>query len=124
MILVDSSVWIDHLRSTNCDLVLMLAQGRVVQHPCVTAEIALGSLKDRDHVISLLGLLPQAAQLSDAKLLDFIAGSAIFGTGLGVVDAHLLGAAITNGNTKLWTNDKRLAAKADEFGVLFSPLTA
>ena len=121
MILVDSSVWIDHFRSTNSELVLMLAQGQVLQHPLVTAEIALGSIKDRDGVIPLLTMLPQAPSLADAALLDFILQHGIFETGLGGVDAHLLGTVVTDGTCKLWTRDKRLAAKADDFGLLFQP---
>ena len=121
MILVDSSVWIDHFRSTSGELVLMLSQGRVIQHPFVTAEIALGNIKDRDEVIALLTMLPQKAPLQDAALLDFVTSFRIFGTGLGMVDAHLLGSVASDDGCKLWTHDKRLAAKAGELGLLFLP---
>ena len=121
MILVDSSVWIDHFRSTSSELVLMLSQGAVLQHPFVTAEIALGSIKDRDAVIPLLTMLPQAVTLDDNMLLEFITQHKIFGSGLGVVDAHLLGATITASQCQLWTRDKRLAAKALELGCLYQP---
>lgn len=119
MILVDSSVWIDHFRLTSSELVLLLSQGRVLQHPFVTAEIALGNITDRDFVIPLLSMLPQAQKLGDDALLDFIASHGMFGTGLGVVDANILGTVVTENDCKLWTRDKRLAAKADELGVLF-----
>lgn len=121
MILVDSSVWIDHFRATDSDLVLLLSQGCVLQHAFVTAEIALGSIRDRDIVIQSLTMLPQVQQLDNDALLGFITRHGIAGAGLGVVDAHLLGAVVTDGGCKLWSRDKRLAAKAGELGVAFQP---
>lgn len=121
MILVDSSVWIDHFRSTNSDLVLLLSQGCVLQHAFVTAEIALGSIRNRNSVIQLFNMLPQAQKLEDAALLNFITLHQISGTGLGLIDAHLLGTAVNDRDCKLWTRDKRLAGKASEFGVAFQP---
>ncbi|MEY4270249.1 MAG: hypothetical protein RLZZ58_1465 [Pseudomonadota bacterium] len=99
----------------------LLSQGDVLQHPFVTTEIALGSIKDRVSVIALLGDLPQAGRIGDDLLLDFVTQYGIFGSGLGLVDAHLLGAAVVGNVGKLWTRDKRLAAKADELHCLYVP---
>lgn len=121
MILIDSSVWIDHFRSTSSNLVLLLSQGSILQHPFVTAEIALGSVKDPQTVIGLLNLLPQAKPAEDAAILAFIADYQIAGSGLGLVDTHLLATANHGNRCKLWTRDKRLAAKAAELNCAFEP---
>lgn len=121
MILVDTSIWIDHFRVTDTGLVLLLGSGQVIQHPFVTAEIALGIVAGRAAVIALLAALPQAEQVSDQAMLNFIGQSEIHGTGLGLVDAHLLGAVAACTTTRLWTRNKRLAAKADEMGRLYRP---
>lgn len=121
MILIDSSVWIDHFRSTSSNLVLMLSQGSILQHPFVTAEIALGSVKDPKTVTSLLNLLPQANHVEDAAILEFISDYGIASSGLGLVDTHLLATAVIGNRCKLWTRDKRLAAKAAEMNCAFQP---
>lgn len=119
MILIDSSVWIDHLRSANAGLALALAEGRVVQHPFVTAELALGSLASRDRFVAMLGLLSPAPVVETARLLDFITNHRLFGTGLGMVDAHLLASAADMGAARLWTSDRRLAEQAERLGLLY-----
>jgi predicted nucleic acid-binding protein len=121
MILVDSSVWIDHFRLANTTLLLALSGGNVLQHPFVTAEIALGSIKDRDTVTSLLSNLPQAEKVEDEAMLAYVSQHNLHGTGLGMVDAHLLGSVVSGRNCKLWTRDKRLAAKAREMNCHYIP---
>lgn len=120
MILVDSSIWISHLRGANAALALALAEGLVAQHPFVTAELALGSLADRDRFVAMLDLLPTAPTVDQSVLLAFIADHRLFGTGLGMVDAHLLASAALQG-AKLWTADKRLAEQADRLGFPYRP---
>jgi predicted nucleic acid-binding protein len=116
MILVDTSVWIDHLRAADEQLVRLLQQGQVLAHPFVIGEIALGSLRNRAEVIADLQYLPRAIAASDAETLEFIERRALGGSGIGYIDAHLLAGARLTPECKLWTRDKRLqkvAAKLD-----------
>ncbi|MEP6869068.1 MAG: type II toxin-antitoxin system VapC family toxin [Novosphingobium sp.] len=112
MILVDSSIWIDHLRLTNAHLVLALAERRVLQHPFVTAELALGSIRDRARLVTMLRLLPQANVIEDDKLYDYIDECRLFGTGIGMVDVHLLASAADKTGIVLWTRDRKLSEQA------------
>lgn len=121
MILVDSSIWIDHLRGANAVLAVALAEGRIVQHPFVTAELALGSLAQRDRFIGMLGLLPAAPVVEQSALLGFVMQHRLFGTGLGMVDAHLLASAAHDDEARLWTKDKRLADRAGRLGLSYLP---
>ncbi|MEO8927455.1 MAG: PIN domain-containing protein [Caulobacteraceae bacterium] len=113
MILVDASVWIDHLRSTDKDLVGLLDAGQVLTHPCVIGELALGNLKNRHSVLEALRRLPLSAIATDGEVLDFIEGHGLFGLGIGYVDAQLLTAAKLSAPASLWTRDRRLRAAAD-----------
>jgi predicted nucleic acid-binding protein len=117
MILVDTSVWIDHLRRANAALALALSEGQVVQHPFVTAELALGSLSEREKFVTMLGYLPAAPVADQAALLCFVADHQLFGTGLGMVDAHLLASAADQPDLCLWTLDKRLSIHAERLGL-------
>jgi predicted nucleic acid-binding protein len=117
MILVDTSVWIDHLRRANSALAVALSEGGVVQHQFVTAELALGSLAERERFVSMLGLLPAAPVVTQRELLTFITEHRMHGTGLGMVDAHLLASVTRLPDTTLWTLDKRLAAQATRLGL-------
>ncbi len=119
MILVDTSVWIDHFRSSDAELILALNQGNVVQHPFVTAEIALGNLAQRDEVCRMLALLPQVKPCSDAEIIDLIDQLALPGTGIGMVDAYLLVSVWSNSDLRLWTRDRRLLAAAQRLKVAF-----
>lgn len=121
MILIDSSIWIDHLRGASSVLAIALADGRVVQHPFVTAELALGSLAQRDRFVAMLGLLPAAPIVEQPALLSFVTEHRLFGTGLGMVDAHLLASATHAEGARLWTNDKRLAGQAERLGLSYRP---
>lgn len=120
MILVDSSIWIDHIRAPAIQLARLLETERILQHPMVTAEIALGSFKTRAKVIELLQLLPQARVVSMGDLLKFIEDQRLHGGGIGFVDAHLLAATEAEG-ALIWTGDKRLKAKAEELGLAYVP---
>jgi predicted nucleic acid-binding protein len=121
VILVDTSVWVDHLRANNLDLAAMLGAGMVLAHPFVIGELALGNLRQRDMVLTALADLPQADSATDAEVLTFIDRHALFGRGVGYVDAHLLAAVRLTADAKLWTNDRRLHGVADELGLAMAP---
>ena len=112
MILVDTSVWVDHLRDGTPALAAALEQGRVLTHPFVLGELACGNLKNRGEVLQLLGELPAAPMATDPEALDFIERRALMGRGIGYVDVHLLASVALAGTSQLWTRDKRLAAVA------------
>lgn len=117
MILVDTSVWIDHLRSTDPDLSTALTDGQVLSHPWVIGEIALGQLRDRGRVISLLRLLPRAPVATADEVLHMIEHRELGGRSIGYVDANLLASATLHPETLLWTRDRRLASVAAKLGV-------
>ena len=91
MILVDTSVWIDHLRATDSTLVNALARDDVACHPLVIQELALGSIKNRDVVLASLGRLTQSPSLHHDEVMTLVSAHALWGKGLSPVDAHLLG---------------------------------
>lgn len=112
MIVVDTSVWVDHLRAGNPRLSSLLQAGLVLSHPFVAGELACGNLRNRTEVLTLLGDLPQAPLARDKEVLDFIEHYRLMGRGIGYIDAHLLTAAALAGDARLWTLDQRLAALA------------
>lgn len=113
MILVDTSVWVDHLRDGDAGLAELLDGGLVLTHPFVIGELALGSLHQRDVILGALQDLPRANAASDGEVLRFVDQEALHGRGIGYVDAHLLAAVRLTPDTSLWTRDKRLAAVAE-----------
>jgi predicted nucleic acid-binding protein len=117
MILVDTSVWVEHLRSGNAELALLLETGRVLTHPFVIGELGLGSLRQRDSILEAVQCLPQTNIASPAEVLHFIAQHSLFGIGIGYVDTHLLAAARLTPGCHLWTLDKRLRAAASGLGL-------
>ena len=117
MILVDTSVWVDHLRTADDHLTSLLEDGRVLMHPFVVGEIALGTLRRRDSVLAELQELPQAAVAEDREVLVLIDRHQLAGRGIGYVDAHLLAAAKLTPGASLWTRDNRLQRAADQLGL-------
>jgi len=117
MILVDTSVWIDHLRTGEPALSALLEQGQVVGHAFVTGELALGSLANRAVILGALNDLPQTVLPTHAETLAFIDRHALHGLGIGYVDANLLASARLTPDTTLWTRDKRLASAAERLGL-------
>jgi len=117
VILVDTSVWIDHLRSSDQRLVALLHDVQVQAHPWVIGELALGRLAQREEFLHLLSELPQATVVSSAEIMLFLADRRLYGLGIGYVDLQLLGATVVAPGTRLWTRDKRLAAVARRLGV-------
>ena len=112
MILVDTSVWIDHLRSGTRPLAAALEQGLVLAHPFIVGELACGNLKNRREVLQLLEELPRAPVATEPEVLDFIEQRRLMGRGLGYIDVHLLASVALAGSARLWTRDRRLAAVA------------
>lgn len=117
MILADTSVWIDHLRSGNKEMRRHLDQGQIAIHPFVIAELALGSLKQRTRTLALLDLLPhvRVAQLSELRTM--IEARRLYSLGIGLTDAHLIASVFIDAPTLLWTRDKRLRQVAENLGV-------
>ena len=121
MILADTSVWIDHLRSGNKELRKHLNNGNIVIHPFIIAELALGwvkrlTLQERARTLALLDLLPQVrvAQLSEVRLT--IEARRLYNRGIGLTDAHLIASVFINPSTLLWTRDKQLRKLAEGLG--------
>ncbi|HEX6605068.1 MAG TPA: PIN domain-containing protein [Sphingomicrobium sp.] len=120
MILVDTSVWADHFRSADAELEALLAEAQVLVHPFVIGELALGNLRERDTTLGALTSLPMAMKADDSELLGFVEAAAVFGRGIGLVDAHLLASARLTPGSALWTRDKRLASIAAELDVAYA----
>jgi predicted nucleic acid-binding protein len=115
-VLVDTSVWVDHLRRGNAQLAARLEQGEVESHPFVIGELSCGKLQRRAELLALLGSLPRVLQAEHGEVLDFIDTHHLWGRGLGWVDAHLL-ASTRLSRTALWTLDRRLAVEAGRLGL-------
>lgn len=116
MILVDTSIWITHLRQGDRRLTGLLEETAVSTHPFVIGELALGRLRQRDEILKLLDNLPSATVASHEEVMVLIERHELVGTGIGWVDAHLLASALLTDNL-LWTLDRRLATVAKELGV-------
>jgi predicted nucleic acid-binding protein len=119
MILVDTSVWIDHLRYGDATLADTLLAGRVLMHPFVLGELACGNLGSRTEVLGFLAALAPVLACTAKEALFFIDRHALMGRGIGYVDVHLLAAAQLSG-AMLWTRDKRLQTVATELGLAFT----
>ena len=117
MILVDTSVWVDHLRRDDKRLAGLLDTGGILSHTFVIGELALGDLRQRDLVLATLQDLPQASVATDREVLHFIGRHALFGLGIGYVDAHLLASVRLTAGATLWTRDKRLLGVAERLGL-------
>lgn len=112
MILVDTSVWINHLRNNDPHLVRLLTENSVLGHPFVRGELALGNLRQREAILAALDNLPQALVSFTDEVNVFIEKHSLFGLGIGLIDVHLLASTQLSGNARLWTQDKRLLTAA------------
>ncbi len=117
MILVDTSVWIDHFREHLPPLAGLLQTGQVLSHPLIIGELACGNLHDWQAVLELLDELPTTAEVEHPEVLAFIEQHRLMGRGVGIVDVTLLASARQVG-VPLWTRDKRLCAVAQGLGLL------
>jgi predicted nucleic acid-binding protein len=121
VILVDTSLWVAHLRSGHATLAGLLERGLVLGHPWVVGELALGDLRRRLEILALLSRLPQATVATAPELLTLIEAAELAGTGLGYVDVQLLASTRLSADARLWTEDRRLAAAATRLGHAFDP---
>ena len=119
MVLVDTSIWVDHFRSANAPLASLLDQGLVAVHPYVRGELACGNLRKGKEILSLLQALPQAEKVSDEEILFYIEKNALGGKGLGLIDVHLLASAQLSGYL-FWTKDRRLFGTAKKLNLAYS----
>ena len=120
MVIVDTSIWIDHFRNSNESLKALLRNDQVLMHPFVIGELACGNLKDRQSTVSLLGALLRCTVASDMETLHMIEIQKLYGEGIGFVDAHLL-AACQLARCTIWTKDRALLAVAGRLGIVHLP---
>ena len=118
MVLVDTSVWINHLRNSNKYLEKLLFDGEVVCHTYIIGELACGNLKNRKEIISLFQSLPTVTVVEFREYLYFIEKNQLSGKGLGFVDIHLLASAKLN-QVPLWTADKKLEVAATDLDLSY-----
>lgn len=117
MILADTSVWIDHFRSTNTALFNLLDEGLLLMHAHVIGELALGHLHRRETLLRYLQDLPQAPLATESEILTFIESNRLFGEGIGYSDVHIIVSARLALDTLIWTRDKRLNKVATRLGL-------
>lgn len=120
MILVDTSIWVDHLRTAGHPLGPLLQTGLVHIHPWVIGELACGNLNNRQEILELLRALPELPPAADPEVLHFIELHRIMGRGIGYIDAHLLAATAIH-RASLWTRDRRLNSIAEELRLAYAP---
>jgi len=116
MVLVDTSVWVDHFRQRVSLLDDMLTSGQVATHPFIVGELACGNLKNRAEILTLLSNLPLLKTASHAEALHLVETHFLHGTGIGWIDVHLLSSALLN-HALLWTRDRKLNAAARTLGI-------
>jgi predicted nucleic acid-binding protein len=117
VILIDASVWINHLRAADERLTALLAEDQVLGHPFILGELALGYLRQRDLILRSLQRLPQAAVASDREVLRLIENERLYGRGIGYIDAHLLAAVRLTPEARLWTRDGPLQRAAAQLSL-------
>ena len=117
MILVDASVWIEHVRAPDDIMLQLLRDQRVITHPFVIGEVVLGHIRRREAVLTELKELPQARLVDDEEVLDFIGSRRLYGQGVGYVDAHLLASSMITARASIWTLDRNLHAAAERLGL-------
>lgn len=121
MILVDTSIWIDHFYTGVPSLVELLQQEKVLLHPFIVGELACGNIQNRQEILSLLHNLPSVSVASDKEALLLIENFSLMGKGVGYIDIHLLASVLIQDGAKLWTRDKRLLAIANEMNLTYEP---
>jgi predicted nucleic acid-binding protein len=114
VILVDTSVWVDHFRTTENAMSALLKSGQVLAHPFVIGELSLGNLQQRQTILASLQDLPQAILATHQEVLVFIEQRTLYGLGIGYMDAHLLASTELTADASLWTRDKRLLHVAEQ----------
>nr|VFK37539.1 MAG: hypothetical protein BECKSD772F_GA0070984_101625 [Candidatus Kentron sp. SD]VFK43330.1 MAG: hypothetical protein BECKSD772E_GA0070983_102421 [Candidatus Kentron sp. SD] len=117
MILVDTSIRIEHLRQRSEKLSVLLGNNAILIHPFVIGELACGNLRHRRRVLAGLYEIPLVATVSDSQVMEFVEDNTLFGVGIGWIDAHLLAAAAKTDDCQLWTRDKRLRFQAERLNM-------
>ena len=125
MVLLDTSIWIDHLRQSNPEVVSLLENRHVLTHSFVLGELAMGTLAGRNALLSNLARLPRAIIATDIEVMTMVEKHKLFGLGIGWVDAHVLAGTLLTLGAKLWTKDKKLLAIAGDsrFSVAYRAAT-
>jgi predicted nucleic acid-binding protein len=118
VILVDTSIWVNHLRQANPPLQQLLTEGSVVTHPFIIGELACGSLRNRKEILGLMTVLPTAVLANHDEVLDMVESNRLFGKGLGWIDAHLLASALLS-RIPLWTLDQHLRTAARALAISY-----
>jgi hypothetical protein len=118
MVLVDTSVWVAHLRDGTIGLEALLNEGHVLCHPFVVGELACGNLRNRPEILSLLHALPMAIHAEHEEATQFLENYSLMGKGLGYIDVHLLASAILT-RARLWTLDKKLSEVSSKLGLAY-----
>ena len=121
MVLVDTSVWVDFLRSGDTRLARLLEEAVVCMHSMVLGELACGHLKERKQLLSLWGSLSGLNEADHDEVMYFLEKNRLFGKGIGLVDLYLLASTALAGDVLLWTKDRRLQAIAKEMNMAYSP---
>ena len=121
MVLVDTSVWVRHLRERDPDLERLLNDGQVMCHPIIVGELACGNLKNRREILSLMQLLPQATLAEHEEILQFIELHHLMGRGLGYIDVHLAASSLLTA-VPLWSYDKKLSEATEMLGIRYDPV--
>ncbi len=116
MILVDTSIWVDHFRKRQPHLAVLLTNENVLCHPFVIGELACGNLKNREETLTLLQALPAVKSATNLEVLAFIEANKLMGKGIGYIDAHLLASTILS-HTSIWTIDVHLSRMANLLNV-------
>ncbi len=120
MILSDTPVWIDHLRIPDQRMFEFLNRGRILCHPFVVGEIAVGMFRGRDKLIDEMQRLPMVTVATDQEVLTLISDHKLYGSGVGYIDMHLLTSVLLTPDARLWTTDRRLNNVAQSFGVSYT----
>jgi predicted nucleic acid-binding protein len=121
VVLVDTSVWVHHLRHGEPNLERLLNDGEVMCHPFVVGELACGNIRNRTEILSLLQSLPRATEANHDEVLQFIEQNRLMGKGLGYIDVHLCASAIITG-VPMWTYDRRLNENNEGLGIRYKPV--
>ena len=121
MVLVDTSVWVSHLRDGNIELEYLLNNGNVLCHPLIVGELACGNLKDRAVILSFLQLLPMSIEAEHEEVLSFVEKNRLMGKGIGYVDAQLVASSVLT-SVPIWTLDEKLAQLADGLHIKYKNL--
>jgi len=117
VILVDTSIWVDHIHKPDRELENLLRMRQVMTHPFVMGEVALSSFPGRTGLLDYLSALRRARTAADAEVLQLIEDWQLWGTGIGYMDAHLLASVLLTPTTRLWTRDKRLKTVAEQLSL-------